>query len=53
MPRREHAPARRGVTTMGIIAWIVLGVIAGFLTNLIMDSKRTGPASTSRASSLP
>jgi len=35
MPVRAWA-AGGGLTTMGIIAWIVLGAIAGFITNLIM-----------------
>jgi uncharacterized membrane protein YeaQ/YmgE (transglycosylase-associated protein family) len=33
---RPSAPKRRQEGAMGIIAWIVLGAIAGFITNLIM-----------------
>jgi uncharacterized membrane protein YeaQ/YmgE (transglycosylase-associated protein family) len=42
---REHEGALQSIRTsrleknMGILAWIVLGAIAGFITNLIMGGK--------------
>jgi uncharacterized membrane protein YeaQ/YmgE (transglycosylase-associated protein family) len=37
--RRLSAQLRRWEVVVGIIAWIVLGAIAGWLTNLIMGGK--------------
>jgi uncharacterized membrane protein YeaQ/YmgE (transglycosylase-associated protein family) len=34
-----RAPVGRKEVAVGIIAWIVLGAIAGFITNLIMGGK--------------
>jgi uncharacterized membrane protein YeaQ/YmgE (transglycosylase-associated protein family) len=36
---RHAAPGRRQEVAMGIIAWIVVGAIAGFITNMIMGGK--------------
>ena len=38
---------------MGIIAWIVLGAIAGFITNLIMAAGKGSSSPSSWASSVP
>src|SRR5215469_8114197 len=42
MPPITRAPAAQGETLMGILSWIILGLIAGFIGSKIVDSRGQG-----------